>query len=39
LSEPYLTDDSVVGDDIDPAEFLDPEEFGVNRRDSNLFRR
>ncbi len=32
--EPKLTDDSVVGDEVDPADFLDPEEFDVYRRDS-----
>jgi hypothetical protein len=31
VRERYLTDDSVVGDEIDPAE---PEEFGVDRRDN-----
>jgi len=27
------TDDVVVSDDIDPADFFDPEEFGIRRRD------
>jgi hypothetical protein len=29
LLEPSLTDDSVVGDEVDPADLIDPEEFGV----------
>ena len=36
--EPKLTDDSVVGDEIDPVEFYDPEEFGVDRRDDAFLR-
>ena len=34
--ERKLTDDSVVGDEIDPAEVFDPEEVGVDRRDDAL---
>ena len=33
LPERFLTDDSVVGDEVDPADFFDPEEFDVYRRD------
>jgi hypothetical protein len=33
LPEPNLTDDSAIGDEIDPADFFDPEEFDVYRRD------
>jgi hypothetical protein len=35
LLEPKLTDDSVVGDEVDPAGSFDPEEFVVVGRDSN----
>ena len=32
-----LTD--TIWDDVDPAEFFDPEEFGIRRRDSGPFPR
>ena len=30
-----LTPDAVADDEIDPADFFDPEEFGIRRRDLN----
>jgi hypothetical protein len=33
-----LPDDSVVGDEVEPADLFDPEEFGVGRLDSKIFR-
>ena len=36
LPTQFLTDDSVVGDEIDPADYFDPEEFSVDRRDDSF---
>jgi hypothetical protein len=38
LLEPKLTDDSVVGDEVDPTDLFDPEEFVAGRRNSKFFR-